>query len=557
MKKQLFKKIITCVLTIAMTASLAACGKSSSGGGQANVSGLDENGEVVEITFPLAEKAELSFITSAPANSTQEPNEREIFKRMEEATNVHINWTCFVEDQFNDKKNLALSQAKSLPDGLFNAGMSNYDLLRYAKQGVIIPLEDLIDNYMPNLQAVFEKYPEYRTMSTAPDGHIYAFPWIEQLGEGKEAIQSIGGMPFINKKWLDELGLEVPTTTDELEQVLLAFKEKDPAGNGQTIPMTFIINDGDQDFYELMGAFGEGYGDVPDHIAVTNDKKVIWTATQDGYKEAIAWLHKLYEQGLMDPEGFTQDWGTYVAKGKSDRYGLFFTWDAANIGSNLDDYIPLPALAGPTGMKSVARQSGSATSGYDRGRCVLTSKCSNTALAAKWLDQMYAPLQSPQNNWGTYGEEGKFNIFEMSENENGEPMLKHMDLGTESPVEVRQAQSVNGPLAILNDYYGTYVTCPDDAQYRLDWIREIYVPDMIEEYVYPNVFMSQEDTDKLNQYETDLKKYTNQMRADWVMNGGVEEGWEAYIQKLDEYGLQEYLEIRQKYLDDYFAAGNE
>ena len=366
--------------------------------------------------------------------------------------------------------------------------MSNYDLLRYAKQGVIIPLEDLIDNYMPNLQAVFEKYP---------------------------------------------------------------------AGNGQTIPMTFIINDGDQDFYELMGAFGEGYGDVPDHIAVTNDKKVIWTATQDGYKEAIAWLHKLYEQGLMDPEGFTQDWGTYVAKGKSDRYGLFFTWDAANIGSNLDDYIPLPALAGPTGMKSVARQSGSATSGYDRGRCVLTSKCSNTALAAKWLDQMYAPLQSPQNNWGTYGEEGKFNIFEMSENENGEPMLKHMDLGTESPVEVRQAQSVNGPLAILNDYYGTYVTCPDDAQYRLDWIREIYVPDMIEEYVYPNVFMSQEDTDKLNQYETDLKKYTNQMRADWVMNGGVEEGWDAYIQKLDEYGLQEYLEIRQKYLDDYFAAGNE
>lgn len=83
------------------------------------------------------------------------------------------------------------------------------------------------------------------------------------------------------------------------------------------------------------------------------------------------------------------------------------------------------------------------------------------------------------------------------------------------------------------------------------------MPDMIEEYVYPNVFMSQEDTDKLNQYETDLKKYTNQMRADWVMNGGVEEGWDAYIQKLDEYGLQEYLEIRQKYLDDYFAAGNE
>ena len=54
----------------------------------------------------------------------------------------------------------------------FNAGMSDYDLLRYAKQGIIIPVENLIDKYMPNLQAVFEKYPEYRTMCTAPDGHI-------------------------------------------------------------------------------------------------------------------------------------------------------------------------------------------------------------------------------------------------------------------------------------------------------------------------------------------------------------------------------------------------
>lgn len=50
------------------------------------------------------------------------------------------------------------------------------------------PASELIDKYMPNLQAVFEKYPEYRTMCTAPDGHIYSFPWIEQLGEGKEAI---------------------------------------------------------------------------------------------------------------------------------------------------------------------------------------------------------------------------------------------------------------------------------------------------------------------------------------------------------------------------------
>ena len=66
-----------------------------------------------------------------------------------------------------------------------------------------------------------------------------------------------------------------------------------------------------------------------------------------------------------------------------------------------------------------------------------------------------------------------------------------------SPVEVREAQCVSGPLAVLDDFYGLYVTCPDDAQYRLDWIKEIYTPDMNNDYVYPNVFMSSEDTEQV------------------------------------------------------------
>lgn len=155
-------------LALIMMFSIAGCGSNAQPQAE-----IDPDTPVSEVQFPLKETEELSFITSAPATSTQDPNERIIFQRLEEQTNVHIKWTCFVSDQFSDKKNLALAQFGNLPDGLFNAGMSDYDLLRYAKQGIIIPLENLIDKYMPNLQAVFEKYPEYRTMCTAPDGHIY------------------------------------------------------------------------------------------------------------------------------------------------------------------------------------------------------------------------------------------------------------------------------------------------------------------------------------------------------------------------------------------------
>lgn len=555
------KKKITRFVTMGI-ALTAACLLAGCNDREIAAADINPDTPVEAVAFPLKEKAELSFITNAPARTTQEPNEKLIFQRLEEQTNVHIDWTCYVADQFDDKKNLALAQFGNLPDGLFTAGMKDNDLLRYAKQGIIIPLENLIDKYMPNLQAVFEAYPEYRVMCTAPDGHIYSLPWIEQLGSGKEAIQAIGSIPYINKKWMDYLGLSMPTTTAELEQVLTAFRdhgdelEQAFGIQGDVIPMSFIINDAGQDPAILLNGFGEGYGDVPDHFAVTDEGQVIYTTVQDGYREGIKWLHHLVEEKLVDAEAFTQDWATYVAKGKNHRYGLCFTWDIANV-DNYEDYAMLPALAGPDGVVNITRQNSSETSGFDRGRCVLTTSCRDTALAAAWLDQMYAPLQSVQNNWGTYGEENAANIFEMGLNDRGEPMMKHMELGSNSPVEVRENQSVNGPLAVLNDYYDNYVTMPDDAKWRLDNMHETYLKDMNSKYVYPNVFMSLEDTKLVSQYDTDITKYAQQMKASWILNGGIDEEWDEYLQKMEAYGLSDYLAIKQKYFDQYQQSLNE
>ena len=142
MWKRKIKKCLVLGLAFAMMTGVAGCGKE-----QHLEAEINPDIPVSEVQFPLKEQAELSFITSAPATSTQNPNERIIFKRLEKQTNVHIDWTCFVADQFSDKKNLALAQFGNLPDGLFNAGMSDYDLLRYAKQGIIIPVENLIDKY--------------------------------------------------------------------------------------------------------------------------------------------------------------------------------------------------------------------------------------------------------------------------------------------------------------------------------------------------------------------------------------------------------------------------
>lgn len=554
MKNRYFKRLVAAGLAAGMVVSLTACG----GGKSAKLNtGEFQEVDTAELEFPLKEKTTLTGMISYPANTESNPNNRTIFKRLQEKTNVEIEWTAIQSDQWGDKISLNMANTDTLTDFVFSAGFGDSDLLKYADQGIIIPLEEYIDAYMPNLSAVFEKYPEYRNMCMDSEGHIWALPWIEQLGSEKTAIQTVGNMSFINKKWLDFLGLEIPTTVEEFEQVLLAFRDHASELqaefniDGSIIPMSCILNDGDQDPSIIINGFGEGYGDADKgrHIAVTDDLKVICSATQQGYKDGITWLHSLYEEGLIDPEAFTQEWSTYVSKGKSGRYGVCFSWDVANI-DNLEDWVPLPALTADT--RNITPQNGSFTSGFDRGRCVVTAVAENPALVCAWLDQMYDPFQSPQNNWGTYGEDDEFDIFELGENENGEEMLKHAPLGDASPVEVREAESVGGPLAILDEYYGVYVTCPDDAQYRLDWIEEYYTPDMNTKYVYPNVFMSQEDTEELSNLQADIQKTINAKKSDWIMNGFTDADWDQYLKDLDAYGLEDYLSIFQKYLDSYY-----
>ena len=561
-KKITRRSFLSVSAAAAAAAALTACGGGAGGGEAVDVS--DVNPEDVQL--PLAETATLTGLTNYPAGSESEPNNRTIFKRLEEETNVHIEWKTIQSDQWGDKIALEMSNINTLPDFVFNANFGDTELLKYAKQGVILNVEELIDTFMPNLQKVFEQAPEYRTMCTDEEGHIWALPWIEQLGYEKTAIQTVGNMSFINKAWLDSLSLPVPSTVEEFEQTLIAFKDnaaqlKSEFGiDGDVIPMSCIMNDGDQDPYILINGFGEGYGD-PDrgkHIAVTDEGKVVCVANSEGFRKGTEWLHGLYEKGLIDAEAFTQEWSTYVAKGKSGRYGVLFTWDVANIAQvSMDDliagegWVPMPALKADT--VNITPQTGSFTSGFQRGRCVITAAAKNPALVASWLDKMYDPIQSPQNNWGTYGEDDDFDIFVMGTNDAGEPMLQHAPLGDASPVEVREAESVNGPLAILDSYYGVYVTCPDDAQYRLDWIKNIYTPDMNFKYCYPNVFMNTEDTTEVSNLMADIMKCINTFKSDAIMNGFGDAEWNQLQSDLEAYGLQKFLDIHQKYLDEYLA----
>ena len=201
------------------------------------------------------------------------------------------------------------------------------------------------------------------------------------------------------------------------------------------------------------------FSDNADHYVVNNDKQVVYTLADEGIVPGLEWLHTLYAEGLIDPEVFTQDYNTYVSKAASDRYGLFLAWDNTS-ASTPDNYVALPPLKNADGEPTVTRQN---AMGFEIGRCVITGTNPNPALTAKWIDQLYAPIQSVQDNWGTYGDTTQDNIFEMKD----DGTLQHLPVPEGVvPYELRMKTNPGGPLAVLDSYYGTYTTKPDDASLR-------------------------------------------------------------------------------------------
>ena len=134
-----------------------------------------------------------------------------------------------------------------------------------------------------------------------------------------------------------------------------------------------------------------------------------------------------------------------------------------------------------------------------------------------------------------------------------EVFRKSYSEGLRAKVNCYGANDVVEGVKIMDEYYDKYVTCPDDAQYRLDWIEDYFTPDMHTEYVYPNVFMNREDTEELSNLQADIQKTINAKKSDWIMNGFTDADWDEYLKSLDSYGLEDYLKIYQKYLDAYYA----
>ncbi len=534
MKNGLLKKfvLITSIVTLSCGA-FAACGskssgKSSAGGG--DLSSFNKTG------YPIVkDKITLKAVTSvSPLNG--DFNEMKMLKDINEKTNIKVEYEGIPTNVWEEKKNLILASGK-LPDIFFGGGLSDSDIVKYGKQGMLIPLEKLIDDYAPNVKKLLDKNPDLKKSLTSPDGHIYTLPYFDEF-----LPENIPDNLFINKTWLDKLGLKVPTTTDEYYEVLKAFKTKDPNDNGAAdeIPLSFRANQTYFGEWSMFGAFGTL--DNKEHVMI-KDNKIVFSPMEEGYKEGINWFNKLYKEGLIDKEVFTQDQSQYTAKGKGKEaiVGSFIIYADENyVGKDraYKDYISLKPLKGPKGHQLWNRYNMS----MYLDKFAITNMNKHPEATMRWADELFTENLSLQVHWG-----------ELDKNLKAEGDKFVIQTPPEGvSIDEFRFKNAPGPFApgVMSKEMYEKLVFAKDKQRKIE--RYNLYDTFATKDPLPKIRFTEAQLGELSTLNTDIDNYVKQMKAKWITGErNVNEDWDKYLDQLKKMNVEQYIKIYQDGFEKY------
>ena len=518
--------------------------------------------------FASAEQTEFNVLSGISALSGGYENNT-VLNDLQAQAGIKINWDTW-SDSLGEVVGTRISgnSASKNPIDAFQAvGFSNFQLMQYGAAGTFIDLTPYITpEVMPHLSAVLEAHPEIKAAITMSDGKIYGLPAGEQMGTagiGREKDYSIFSVPqfgMINKAWLDDLGLAVPTTLEELHTALVAFKENDMAakiyGNapGSTIPMSTGFDQwcwGQNVFYAGFG-FTNWPNDVCMDLNVNADGVVNFVCDDDNYRAAVTYFHDWYADGLMDLEMFSQDTNQLIAKVTGGRVGVTTWWEIPEItGPHKDDYVYLPILTGPDGTSNVTLRTGGA---INAGQLSITRECKDPAKLLAFYDLWYqgdVVMQLQYGPIGVYftGQDDKGIWLSITDEESRAKFNK-------SSGELKAQSEVAGPKLILSSYYHDYFYMEDRAMDRLADTYDYFFQFVKDFSFYPqDCVFTEYELDDIDFYRADFERAVAEYEAKWIKEGGPTDAeWEAYKGFLERCGMSTLLDIYQTVYDRYVAA---
>lgn len=440
---------------------------------------------------------------------------------------INVTWDTYVNSDWADQKAVIMASG-DLPDAFLGSNaLSDSEIMQNA--ALFLPLEDLIAEHMPNLTAAMEKEPLLKQIATAADGHIYGLPTKLPMRP------VVGNQLFINQTWLDNLGLEMPQTYDEFVEVLRAFKEEDANGNGDaTDEIPYGAGNYDAIFaYILPFNVRNGY----EYDMALQDGEPIYNRITEEYKQGIEAMAAAYAEGLIDSEIFTQDTSMGEAKRQDTagaRVGVAAGWTAdALFGQNSDQYVALPALEGPDGNRYVISDPDHLN--YNRNEFLILRDTENPEKLLQWLDTWYTEDASIQTFYGSFG-------IATQKNDDG--------TYTVLPPVGGETADISAWVNSLRDFGPKYVTDGFNDKVEIDetegdGLKLILDNDLAEFALpaFPRVSYTQEEIGQLTTLTIDISSYASQAATRWVVEGGVQDEWDTYLDTLNQMGLENFLSI--------------
>jgi len=345
--------------------------------------------------YPIVnEEIEISVVAAQTATQPHF-NESLQIPLLEEITGIKVDWQLTPWTSRGDKKNILMASG-DYPDVLFRMGLNANDITTYGvEQQSFLVLDDLIDEYAPNLTAITDEYPFILDHMRATDGHIYALPRIK---DPAFASMMSGARLYFRVDWLEQLGLSEPTTTDELYEVLRAFKESDMNGNGEADEYPFYGMALGNFLFNMSGSWGlMNRGQTNQNIDVDEDTGELRFIKADPmYREMLKYVNKLYTEELINYDIFTWSWGRVQSNMLLGLVGAYGGWATTALTDEID-FTGFNAMEGPFGDRLYSAMGSPAE---PRFMAVITDANPYPEATMRWLDYMYSDEAAVLFNMG-------------------------------------------------------------------------------------------------------------------------------------------------------------
>ena len=552
--KKLTVRILSSCMVLCMFLSMLGCG----GGEEKDPGNTEEpnqtedqegENETESVSFPLEEPVTFTFMVEGTESTSfrDDIENNGLWQDLKERTNVNIEFQ-FLGDTPSEQLTLLLSSG-NYGDVLWGGPiLSSVEASKYIASGKLVDLTGYInEEMMPNLCADIAENPAIMNMITGYDGKVYTLPKITGL-EGNYLESPI----WINKAWLDELGLEIPTTLDEFTNVLRAFSTRDPNGNGLPDEIPYICCTANTHMHTeaLLGMWGIATKDgVNDSYVQVKDGKVIFVPVTEEYKEGIKYLQNLYTEGLMWSECFTANESTLNAKLTSETcvVGCFTAPTPAETAYQ-DDYVCIypPKVEGyePCWYYHPGVNG-------SKNQFFAMDKCQNLPVLMAWVDQLYDLDTALRYDNGDVGdgrmemtEDGKYQVLELD-------MLTSATLNKEKPA--LYTLMGNSIRSITKSDYETKISL-SEREKTLQNNYSIY-QDIITDEIWPRPYYSAAESYNADVYFTDIDYQIRTNRSLWITGrSDIEADWDGFVEKIESLNLEEYLQILQNAYDAYLQG---